>query len=116
MRVKSSLTGRARGKELEMRISENKTLSLMVDKEVSKKFVSGVSGKMTSKSSFGKQKFGAKYSRSIARTEQLRESIVSVNRRPWCSGCNRYHTRRCLGNANVCYNCVEVVHYKRNCL
>lgn len=80
-------------KEVRINIDENRTPSLSVGKEESKKFILGVLGKKISKTSSGKQRFGAGRSKSVACTKQLGEFVASVKRRPLCSRCKRSHTR-----------------------
>lgn len=102
--VKKSLAKKTSGEKIETRISENSTLNLSInkkEKQESKKFTPAVSSGRISKASSG---IGIGCSEHIIRAEQLGESMASVSRKPWCSGCNFYNLGRCFGNANICYN------------
>lgn len=118
MRVEKRLAKKTPEEEGEIRVSGGSTVDQWVDrkgKQENKKFVPRVFGGKKTKSSSGKQKKEVGRFGGMVWAEQPGESTAGVNKRPWCLECKWYHTEQCFRDANVCYNCAEVGHYKRKC-
>ncbi|XP_038896416.1 uncharacterized protein LOC120084680 [Benincasa hispida] len=94
----------------------------VLEKTRSEKFRSSFSGQSRIRSFGGmsQQSLSRKKSRPVAKQSgrsvsgHASESVASTGRKPLCVNCGKPHTGVCYGNRNVCFQCRQAGHFRRD--